>query len=157
MSLDTSLLFRPTYPKIFGKLEVLAANHFPRILNVWLHLHFLSRVGLGEVLAAEMRKRIMVMDGAMGTMIQSHHLTEEQFRGTFHPLDLHSTFWSLSFQPLHILFSSLYRWRVQGASQESQRQQWSTLPHSTSHHLWDTQGMLLLWISDEHVKCHSYK
>ena len=38
-------------------------------------------IGLGGVLAAEMKKRIMVLDGAMGTMIQSYHLTEEQFRG----------------------------------------------------------------------------
>ena len=26
-------------------------------------------------------KRIMMMDGAMGTMIQQHHLTEEDYRG----------------------------------------------------------------------------
>ena len=37
-------------------------------------------IGLGETLANEMRKRIMVLDGAMGTMIQGHNLTEEQFR-----------------------------------------------------------------------------
>ena len=35
----------------------------------------------GWILAAEMRNRIMVLDGAMGTMIQSYYLTEEQFRG----------------------------------------------------------------------------
>ncbi len=29
-----------------------------------------------------MRTRILIMDGAMGTMIQQHHLTEEDFRGT---------------------------------------------------------------------------
>ena len=38
-------------------------------------------IGLGETLANEMCKRIMVLDGAMGTMIQGHNLTEEQFRG----------------------------------------------------------------------------
>ena len=32
-------------------------------------------------LAAEMRERIMILDGGMGTMIQSYHLSEEQFRG----------------------------------------------------------------------------
>ena len=42
---------------------------------------------------------------------------------------------------LFCLVFSRYRWRVQGPSQESQRQQWSTLSHSTSCHLWDTQGM----------------
>ena len=42
---------------------------------------------------------------------------------------------------LFCLVFSRYRWRVQGSSQESQRQQWSTLSHSTSCHLWDTQGM----------------
>ena len=37
MSLDTSLLFRPTYPKIFGKLEVLfSSKSFPRFLNILL-------------------------------------------------------------------------------------------------------------------------
>ena len=29
-----------------------------------------------------MQERILVMDGAMGTMIQKHDLSEEQFRGT---------------------------------------------------------------------------
>ena len=41
--------------------------------------------GLGEILAAEMMNRIMVLDGAMGTMIQSYYLTEEQFRGLSPP------------------------------------------------------------------------
>lgn len=40
-------------------------------------------VGLGEHLAAEMRKRIMILDGAMGTMIQSYQLSEEHYRGSF--------------------------------------------------------------------------
>jgi 5-methyltetrahydrofolate--homocysteine methyltransferase len=31
-----------------------------------------------------LRDRILVMDGAMGTMIQQHHLTEADFRGPFH-------------------------------------------------------------------------
>ena len=38
-------------------------------------------VGLGVELAAEMKKRIMILDGAMGTMIQSYNLSEEDFRG----------------------------------------------------------------------------
>ena len=29
----------------------------------------------------ELKKRILVLDGAMGTMIQQHKLTEEDFRG----------------------------------------------------------------------------
>lgn len=32
-------------------------------------------------LRTELEKRIMVMDGAMGTMIQRHKLREEEFRG----------------------------------------------------------------------------
>ena len=35
--------------------------------------------------------RILILDGAMGTMIQRHKLAEEDFRGTrfaSHPLDL---------------------------------------------------------------------
>ena len=38
-----------------------------------------------------MRERILVLDGAMGTLIQRHQLTEEQFRGdrfADHPRDL---------------------------------------------------------------------
>ena len=30
------------------------------------------------------KERILVLDGAMGTMIQSYNLTEEDFRGRFH-------------------------------------------------------------------------
>ena len=41
----------------------------------------------------------MVMDGAMGTMIQSYYLTEEQFRGTLSSFSI----LTLSFQPLHFL------------------------------------------------------
>ena len=32
-------------------------------------------------LTAAARERILVLDGAMGTMIQTHRFTEEQFRG----------------------------------------------------------------------------
>jgi len=31
-----------------------------------------------------LERRILVLDGAMGTMIQQHHLTEDDFRGHFH-------------------------------------------------------------------------
>lgn len=44
----------------------------------------LSAGDIGPVLAAEMRKRIMVIDGAMGTMIQNEGLDEADFRGTVH-------------------------------------------------------------------------
>lgn len=37
--------------------------------------------GIGEKIAAELSKRIMVLDGAMGTMIQRHRLEEKDFRG----------------------------------------------------------------------------
>ena len=35
----------------------------------------------GESIKEELKKRILVIDGAMGTMIQRHLLTEEDFRG----------------------------------------------------------------------------
>ena len=44
-----------------------------------------------ELLKDLMRERILVLDGAMGTLIQRHELTEEQFRGerfADHPRDL---------------------------------------------------------------------
>ena len=37
--------------------------------------------GLGDELEAELLKRIMVLDGAMGTMIQQHDLEENDYRG----------------------------------------------------------------------------
>ena len=36
---------------------------------------------MGTLLAEEMKKRIMVLDGAMGTMIQTYKFEEEDFRG----------------------------------------------------------------------------
>jgi 5-methyltetrahydrofolate--homocysteine methyltransferase len=46
---------------------------------------------LGEVIQGILKQRIMIMDGAMGTMIQSRQLSEAQFRGDrfeHHPCDL---------------------------------------------------------------------
>lgn len=37
---------------------------------------------LEAYLRAQLRKRIMIIDGAMGTMIQRHKFTEEDYRGT---------------------------------------------------------------------------
>lgn len=37
--------------------------------------------GVGKEIAAELEKRIMILDGAMGTMIQSYKLSEEDFKG----------------------------------------------------------------------------
>ena len=37
-----------------------------------------------ELLTRLMRERILIMDGAMGTMIQQHKLSESDFRGSFH-------------------------------------------------------------------------
>jgi len=45
----------------------------------------------GAALPAILRQRIAIIDGAMGTMIQRHHLTEADFRGerfASHPKDL---------------------------------------------------------------------
>jgi len=44
-----------------------------------------------EILQELLRQRILVLDGAMGTMIQRHNLSEEDFRGERfkdHPHDL---------------------------------------------------------------------
>lgn len=44
-----------------------------------------------KYISSELKKRIMVLDGAMGTMIQKHPLTENDFRGTRfadHPKDI---------------------------------------------------------------------
>jgi 5-methyltetrahydrofolate--homocysteine methyltransferase len=35
-----------------------------------------------DALQRLLRERILVIDGAMGTMIQQHHLQEDDFRGT---------------------------------------------------------------------------
>jgi len=35
-----------------------------------------------QELRAVLAQRIMIIDGAMGTMIQKHKLTEEDYRGT---------------------------------------------------------------------------
>ena len=39
--------------------------------------------GIGTLLAEEMKKRIMVLDGAMSTMIQTYGFGEKDFRGTY--------------------------------------------------------------------------
>ena len=44
-----------------------------------------------DILRSLMQTRILILDGAMGTMIQNHHLTEIDFRGSRfadHPVDL---------------------------------------------------------------------
>ena len=102
MSLDASLLFRPTYPKIFGESIAFFSNQvswsFVLVSKCLMFLFIplllcLYCIGLGEILAAEMRNRIMVLDGAMGTMFQSYYLTEEQFRGLSPPLNFSLMFW----------------------------------------------------------------
>ena len=45
-----------------------------------MKIYFLL-LGLGDQLEEELLKRIMVLDGAMGTMIQRHDLEEEDYRG----------------------------------------------------------------------------
>lgn len=56
--------------------------HFPFSIP-----HFTQQMGIRE----ELEKRILVIDGAMGTMIQRYTLTEEDFRGERfknHPCDV---------------------------------------------------------------------
>lgn len=40
-----------------------------------------SSLGIGHQMAQTMKQRIMILDGAMGTMIQKLELSEEDFRG----------------------------------------------------------------------------
>jgi 5-methyltetrahydrofolate--homocysteine methyltransferase len=40
-----------------------------------------SRGSLSDAFAALLKQRVVIFDGAMGTMIQRHRLSEEQFRG----------------------------------------------------------------------------
>ena len=114
MSLDASLLFRPTYPKIFGESIAFFSDQVSWSFRACFEMSFffslypfllcLYCIGLGEILAAEMRNRIMVLDGAMGTMIQSYYLTEEQFRGLSPPLNFSLMFWFCLCLQLHIFF-----------------------------------------------------
>ncbi len=39
--------------------------------------------GIGREIEAELKRRIMIIDGAMGTMIQTHKLDEAEFRGEY--------------------------------------------------------------------------
>ena len=43
----------------------------------------LCHVGIGQQICQELAQRIMVIDGAMGTMIQSYKLGEDDFRGEY--------------------------------------------------------------------------
>ncbi len=44
--------------------------------------YVISLDGVGMEIAEELKKRIMILDGAMGTMIQRRKLEEEHFRGS---------------------------------------------------------------------------
>src|SRR5918994_7113167 len=53
--------------------------------------HDAPRTAAAEALHAQLSQRLLVLDGAMGTMIQRHKLTEEDFRSqrfADHPRDL---------------------------------------------------------------------
>ena len=43
--------------------------------------HHPAYTGVGTEIAAELRRRIMILDGGMGTMIQQRKLEEHHFRG----------------------------------------------------------------------------
>ena len=45
--------------------------------------------GVGVEIAEELSKRIMILDGAMGTMLQRRKLEEEDFRGKNNIVDDH--------------------------------------------------------------------
>jgi hypothetical protein len=75
----------------------------------WLpiHLHFLivHKCGFGNSAAKTkqlrelMEKQILLMDGAMGSLIQEYKLTEEEFRGTA------TRFLAISFQNATLLLA----------------------------------------------------
>ena len=77
-----NLNFHPTYPIIPGEFIVLT---FPRCTEVASQLAWCPVVvfldGIGAEIAEELTKRVMILDGAMGTMIQQRKLEEEDFRG----------------------------------------------------------------------------
>lgn len=52
-----------------------------QILSIFWYDFYTSWLSHPAELAETLKQRIMVMDGAMGTMIQRHRLTEEEFRG----------------------------------------------------------------------------
>lgn len=56
---------------------------FPGVLKVGFFTFFKAGVkkSLQDEIEAILRERIMVLDGGMGTMIQRHKLSEEDFRG----------------------------------------------------------------------------
>ena len=47
-----------------------------------VHIDDLEYKASSQYLIEELKKRIIVLDGAMGTMIQQHNLSEPDFRGT---------------------------------------------------------------------------
>lgn len=47
-----------------------------------VHIDDLEYKTSSQYLIEELKKRIIVLDGAMGTMIQQHNLSEPDFRGT---------------------------------------------------------------------------
>ena len=59
--------------------------------NIILLLFNLIRITLYSMIREELKKRILIIDGAMGTMIQRYQLTEADFRGERfkdHPCDV---------------------------------------------------------------------
>lgn len=50
-------------------------------IMTWMHVCCHCADGIGQEIAAELSKRIMILDGAMGTMLQRRRLEEEHFRG----------------------------------------------------------------------------
>ena len=44
--------------------------------------------GVGQEIASELQHRIMIMDGGMGTMIQSYKLQERDFHGIHFCIEL---------------------------------------------------------------------
>jgi 5-methyltetrahydrofolate--homocysteine methyltransferase len=50
-------------------------------LSFYFYILFKNKEQIFDDLNAELKKRIMILDGAMGTMIQKHKLEEEAYRG----------------------------------------------------------------------------
>lgn len=72
--------------------------------------------GVGEEIARELAERIMVMDGAMGTMLQKRKLEEEDFRGACVCVCLVTS-------TCHGSCMNFYRCGVQGSSQALEGEQ----------------------------------
>lgn len=89
----TILAGQPTNPKM-GEKQFLCTNKFHctflhnptqnislQMSQKSLFIYLLMYIDVRQRIEATLKKRIMIFDGGMGTMIQNHHFEEADFRG----------------------------------------------------------------------------